>query len=528
MDAIARPFGSLLMFIYDAVGNYGLALIILGVIVMMVLLPIAMKAKPGQIRQARLQPKLAELRKKHGDNKQKIHEETQKLWKEEGINPASGCLWGFLPLPIMLILFQVIRQPLTHMMAIPADFLAHEAVVALFYSLLPGGEWTMPAAWQQIEQAQLITAHLAQFQNIATTYFPDLVLRGINFDFLGLNLGLQPQWNFIWTTNWRDSTVWLPGLGLFMIPLVSGGAQFVHTIINKKINPAMSPEGMGGGMGTMMMLMPLLSVWFGFMFPAALGLYWTTQSIIRVGQEVLITKRYTRIVDAEEAVRREEREKKEAELEAKRLETERKKAEGLAERDKNTSKRKKSISEKQEQQERAAEWQKKNAPADSISEEVFEPSRVGNRKYARGRAYDPDRYDGFGGGSDSDSAPSSLRDIDDDDNDFANNENDSYDTDNTADTADESETGSSRFDSSGEGADTFDTPSAGQDESFEVVRDFEVTHSDNFGSDTSASADDGSVYAGEITSDMPDDSSATSTVRFETARFEDRDNDSKE
>ena len=116
-------------------------------------------------------------------------------------------------------------------------------------------------------------------------------------------------------------------------------------------------------------------------------------------QDVWLTKVYTKKIEAEEAVKNAEREKKEAEIEAKRLETERRKAEGLVDRNPNTAKRKKQKSGKQEQLEKANEWQKKKAPADEKAE--YEPSRVGNRRYARGRAYDPDRYEAIPGEADS-------------------------------------------------------------------------------------------------------------------------------
>ena len=111
MAAIARPFGMLLMFLYSFVGNYGVALILFAVVVRAILLPFQMKSKRGMMKQARLQPKLAELQSRHGTNKAKINEEMAKLYKEEGVNPASGCLWGLLPFPIMIALFLVIREP---------------------------------------------------------------------------------------------------------------------------------------------------------------------------------------------------------------------------------------------------------------------------------------------------------------------------------------------------------------------------------------------------------------------------------
>jgi len=139
----------------------------------------------------------------------------------------------------------------------------------------------------------------------------------------------------------------------------------------------------------MMMFMPLFSVYIGFITPGALGFYWTVSTAFQILQDILLTKFYSKKIEEEEALKYEERRKKEAEIEAKRIETEQKKAEGLVERNPNTSKRKKQKSDRQGQLDKATEWQKKTAPEE---EEVYEPSRVGNRRYARGRAYDPDRY----------------------------------------------------------------------------------------------------------------------------------------
>ena len=375
------------MFLYDLVGNYGIAILILAVAIKFILLPFQMKSKRGMMRQTRLQPKISEIQKKHGSNKAKVNEEMAKLYKEEGVNPASGCLWSFLPLPIMFALFFVIRQPLTLMMGVAAETLKEGG--ALFNKLSDlNFEPTLNSIYVEIEQAQFITAHFSEFARLNIEN-----LREVSFNlFPQMNLGAQPQWDFLWTTTWSNPDIWMPGLMLFIIPLVSGGSQFISSYLNRKMTPA-SPtaEGAGKSMQTMMMLMPLMSVWFGFILPAALGFYWTVGTVCQIGQDLWLNKRYTRILDAEEEERNKWRKKKEAEIEAKRVETERKKSEGVVvEQNPNTSKRKKQKGEKREHLEKAAEWEKKNSPADT--EKKDEPSRVGDRRYARGRAYDPDRY----------------------------------------------------------------------------------------------------------------------------------------
>jgi len=384
---IAEPFGRFLLFLYDLAGNYGVAILIIAVVIKIVLLPFQMKSKRGMMRQSRLQPKIAEIQKKHGANKTKLNEEMTKLYKEEGVNPASGCLWSILPLPIMFALFYVIRQPLTLMMGVEPSLLKEGGALLNKLNEMHF-EPTLNNIYVEIEQAQFITAHFSDFARLNIEN-----LREISFNlFPQLNLGLQPKWDFLWTTTWSNPDVWIPGLLLFLIPLISGGSQFVSTLINKKVTPAApTAEGAGKSMQTMMMLMPLMSVWFGFILPAALGFYWTIGTICQIGQDIWLTKKYTKILDAEEAVRNKQRKKKEAEIEAKRLEAERRKAEGIVvEKNQNTSKRKKHKGEKREQLEKAAEWVKKNAPVEA--EETHEPSRVGNRRFARGRAYDPDRY----------------------------------------------------------------------------------------------------------------------------------------
>ena len=385
LAAIARPFGQFLMLLYGWVGNYGLSLIMFAIVVRFLLLPFQMKSKPGMMRQARLQPKIAELQKKYATNKAKMNEELARLYKEEGVNPASGCLWSFLPLPIMFALFLVIRQPLTMMMGISEELLQEGgAIFAKLQEL--GFVSTIQQYYVQIDQAQWISRFFDEFQKLNISG-----LRMLNFNFLGINLGAQPQWNFLWTAERGNMRAWVEGFVLFLIPLISGGTQYAAGAISRKMLPATNAsEGQGNSMRVMMMLMPLMSVYFAYVTPAALGFYWTIGTVLQIAQDVWLNIRYTKKLDAEDAVKNEERKKKEAEIEAKRLETERRKAEGLAERNPNTSKRKKQKSDKQEQLDKTVEWEKKNTP-DSESEK-YEPSRVGDRRYARGRAYIPGRY----------------------------------------------------------------------------------------------------------------------------------------
>ena len=79
-----------------------------------------------------------------------------------------------------------------------------------------------------------------------------------------------PQWNFLWTTNWTDTAAWTAGLCLFLIPIIAALLTYLSTKITTKMNP--QPEGSSNGMQGLNIIMPIVTLWFAFVMPAALGL----------------------------------------------------------------------------------------------------------------------------------------------------------------------------------------------------------------------------------------------------------------
>lgn len=378
-SAIAKPFGWLMMGLYDLLNNYGLALIAFALIVKIILLPFQMKSKRGSMRQARLMPKMKEIEKKHGANKQKYNEEVAKLYKESGVNPMSGCLWSLIPFPILIALYEAIRYPLTVMMGVAQDLLNEGGAIASKLAEL-GFSSSMNPAYEQIAQSQFITQHWDQFSQLGIDK-----LQPIDYSFLGLDLGAKPSLSALGNIDWSNGAT-IAAAALLLIPVLAGVFTFIQSRISMKVNSVggEKPAGMGG----MMIIMPLITVWFAYMMPAGLGIYWIAGNIFGIIQELILTPYYKKKLDAEEAVLEAKRIEKEKELEAKRKETERLKAENATKRNENTSKKKLHLTERESKRGKAAEWAKKKAGI----EVEDEPSRVGDRKYARGRAYDPDRY----------------------------------------------------------------------------------------------------------------------------------------
>ncbi len=388
---ITKPFAWLMVKLYELTGNYGVAVILFALAVNLILTPFMAKSRKSMMRSTRLQPRIQELQKRHEGNPQKLNQEMQNLYREEGINPMSGCLWSLIPFPILIALYSVIRQPITRMM-----FAAQDVVTTLQDYFVASGLYTVPAkadAYVEIKLANLAHEH---WDAVVTDLAGKIDgLLDIDFGFLGLNLGSQPEWNFFVKTDWSDVSVWLPALGLFLIPFISAALSWLSMKVSNAANPQQDAQTQAS-MKTMNLMMPLMSIWICFVMPAAMGIYWIANSVFGMVRDFILTKVYKRKLDKEDAERQAMRSAREKELEEKRLETERLRAEGKTEKNANTSKKKIQANEKQKQDERKAALDKADRAARrerlGIKEEEKPASQVGNRRYARGRAYVADRF----------------------------------------------------------------------------------------------------------------------------------------
>ena len=240
------------------------------------------------------------------------------------------------------------------------------------------------SAYSQINLSEA----MHQNWDAVSTQFADLgsKLVDLDYSFLGLNLGATPSIK-IWEFDWSNPSVWGPQLGMFLIPIISAGLALLSSIISMKMSETPTE---GGGMKGMMYMMPLLSLWIGFAMPAALGIYWIASSLFSLIQDVALTVYYKKQLDAEDAVRREKNAALEAERERKRQETEKLRAQNATVVNPNTSKRKIHKTEKSRDEQKTAEWEQ--AKGLRQKKDRSEASRVGDRPYARGRNYKPDRF----------------------------------------------------------------------------------------------------------------------------------------
>jgi len=109
-DIMAKPTLYLLNFFYKYVGNYGVAIILVTVLIKLLFWPIAQKGMKSMKTMQKLQPKMAKLREKYKDDKQKQQEEMIKLYQTYKVNPVGGCLPMLIQIPVFFALYKVLLQ----------------------------------------------------------------------------------------------------------------------------------------------------------------------------------------------------------------------------------------------------------------------------------------------------------------------------------------------------------------------------------------------------------------------------------
>ncbi len=376
---ICVPFAWLVRLFYNLTNSYGVALILFTLVIKLIMLPFQMKSKKSMMRMSRVSGQMQDLQKRYAKNQAKLQEEMQKLYEEEGVNPMSGCLWSLIPFPILIALYSIIRQPITHFMMLSKDVLqtvvqsAADAGVNLTNIVMMDKATGTPALkdglYQLASYGQINLVKAVQEMGLSTPegWFD------MNYNFLGLDLTATP-WEYV-----KSFTFTWAVIGVILIPILAGLSQFVFSKLTMKTQPQADAAG-GASMKSMMYMMPLMSVYIAFIMPAALGVYWIAQSVFSLIQEAILNKTFSAKLSEEEEARFQARQAdRQRRMEEARVQEQQRKQE---------EQKKKTLREKQQAAQAA-----KAVKAAKAATSTTEAGRVGDRPYARGRAYKADRYD---------------------------------------------------------------------------------------------------------------------------------------
>ena len=218
MGIIAKPIGYLLALIYKLVGNYGISLIILTVIVKLVLYPLYAKQIKSTANMSDMSEKAKEIQNRYANDKEKMNEEMQKLYAETGFNPMSGCLPMLIQFPIIMGLFALLRNPMKYMPNDPTLMFANHESFLWIKDLAQPDLWILP-----------IAAGLA-------TFFAFSMNSAMNMQQPGANPGQQKAMNAIMKYFFPLSILWLARSYPAGLAIYWAGGQFMQIFFNLRIN----------------------------------------------------------------------------------------------------------------------------------------------------------------------------------------------------------------------------------------------------------------------------------------------------
>jgi YidC/Oxa1 family membrane protein insertase len=281
-DVFFLPLFNLLIFLYELpFVDFAIAIILFTIIIRTVLAPLFVRQISSQKEMQRMQPLVREVQRKHKGNRQKVYEETQALYREHGVNPAAGCLPVLLQLPILFALYQALIRA----SGVVTGFTVNEGNQAAFDSLqaanliVPGsqsgeyivqvsGQCNLPA-FSQLPQflplnCQLITP-IKLTEVVATVTVFGLDLARVDHVF---------------------SIVLFGGFALSALAIIAAVLQFVQ--VKMTAPPPNSEDPTSSMTSTMTYTFPLLTIFWGGIFPSGLILYWIVYTAYLVIQQYVI------------------------------------------------------------------------------------------------------------------------------------------------------------------------------------------------------------------------------------------------
>ena len=300
MTVFGYPFGWLMYGLYHLVSSYGLALVLFTLIVKALLFPLGLKQQKSSVKMQIIQPKMQEIQAKYKNNQAKMNEELQALYAKENYNPMSGCGTLLIQFPVIFGLLDVVYKPLTHLLRFSKETIAALTEVASGLGVAVVGYAP------QINIYQSVIQNPAAYSGVGADVIEKI--QSLNMNFLGLDLAGTP--NLPWQGGWN----WL-----VLVPILSGVTALLSSVISMRNSPNMGQAG--ASMKMMMYFMPLMSLWFTFLVPVGVGIYWTLSNVFGCIQAIILNKIYNPKEVAEklqaEAKERAERERQER-IEAKK------------------------------------------------------------------------------------------------------------------------------------------------------------------------------------------------------------------
>lgn len=253
----ASVFGSLLNFLYDMIGNYGLAIILFSVVIKIILLPFSIKQQKSMKQANIMQEEMKKIQDKYGNDQEKINQEIIELYRKTGVSPFSGCFISIIQFLLIISVFIMVRSPLTHVKKVNPD------IINNYTNQL------------KEEKGEEVARNYPEI-SIIKEYGKDNKDIYINMDFFGIDLSDVP-------TNGKADFM------IYLIPLL----YVVTSIISVKLTSNVQPVNAEGENPTaqmnktMMFMVPIMSISIAIIAPLGLTLYWFMSNVLSIIERII-------------------------------------------------------------------------------------------------------------------------------------------------------------------------------------------------------------------------------------------------
>lgn len=292
-NIINIPLGYVMRFLAGIFSNdFAAAVAVFTLLINVILIPLSIKGQKSAVSQMRIKPKLDELKKKYGDDRQKMAMAQQELYQQEGVSMSGGCLPMIIRLLLMMSIYWLIMSPFTYMAG------ANETNINNIYTKVTAAEeykeeYKSALGWDKVTENNKELAIISNLRADGNVFeevlSPELYAEikpdvealveldndektHINFYLFGnekLDLTKTPSFSF--DIFKEAQLLWLIPFGAFL-------AQILTSLISMRVNKINNPDA--PSMMGMMLTMPLISLFIGFGLPAGVGFYWICSSLI--------------------------------------------------------------------------------------------------------------------------------------------------------------------------------------------------------------------------------------------------------
>ena len=319
MNFFSSFLKDILDLIFSLIGNYGWSIIIFTLLIRLLVFPLDFKSRKAMRAMSKVQPKMNELQKKYGQDKEKYNLKVQELYKKEKINPMAGCLPLLISLPILFCMFSAMRvaanestvKMLVEWAAAVEAGIDYEPVLqgwmwiknvfqpdSFGSTILPAFGSTL-AGITAVDGSAVLTAENIEIAKnfLSSEAYRDICIAYGSGNFLNIPLNLLLV-RFTLRIPTSLSALMNSANGLFLLPLLAGLSQVLMTktsqMDQKDVDPQVQAQQNPMSGAFMKWFFPIFSIWICATSNAAFSIYWMAANVIQIVQQLFVNAWFKR------------------------------------------------------------------------------------------------------------------------------------------------------------------------------------------------------------------------------------------